>query len=123
MVQHFPQSDDRTCIYFTFSGLDKLPDDTEAPGLGGTLDYKCTEQSEVVSNTSSNTYTLKCEIHSKDEDPFYELKFDVDIWPKCEEDDGSSRRKRQVIPLQYQYINVVVDVMFYSNETQKQEVW
>ena len=49
-------------------------------------------------------YTLKCEIRPMDEDPFYELKFDVDIWPKCEEDDGLSRKKRQVIPLHYQYI-------------------
>ena len=91
--------------------------------MGQTLDYTCVDTDETLSNSTSDTFTITCEILPLENDPFYEMNFNFDIWPKCDIPESNRRKKRQIIPLQYQYINVIVDVQFKEyNLTTEDEV-
>ena len=53
-------------IIYLHSGLSPQPEDTVAPGLYQTLDYTCNDLSEILLNTSSNTFTITCGIFPLD---------------------------------------------------------
>ena len=100
-----------------YTGIAPQIDGITAPGPGEPLVYICNENNEKIQNTTTNLFQVICGVYPTDVDPFFELKYDFDVWPQCKEPQNRKRKKRQIIPKQYQYINVVVDVQFKSSNT------
>ena len=100
-----------------YTGIAPQIDGITAPGPGEPLVYICNENNEKIQNTTTNLFQVICGVYPTDVDPFFVLKYDFDVWPQCKEPQNRKRKKRQIIPKQYQYINVVVDVQFKSSNT------
>jgi hypothetical protein len=100
------------------SKMDGQVGGTADPGVGGTLTFACTDNTEVLDDGSgANTYTVTCSAYETLAAPWYEVKFNAlpADYPKCQA--AATRKKRQIVPVQYQYINVLVDVQFLSPNT------
>ena len=93
------------------SNMNAQPQDTAAPKVGETLTYTCKDS--LTLDNDEEPFNITCKAFPTEADPWYEVKFDEnnpETWPKC----SSSRKKRQIVPRLYQYINVVIDVQFKS---------
>ena len=107
------------------SNIGAQPEATEKPKLNEFLTYKCAEDSDVLdTDGQNNEFKVFCKIQSSDTEPYYQVMMAIEDWPTCQQpqsEDGSEdeatneapsqdRRKRQIEPKMYQYINVVVDL-------------
>ena len=110
------------------SKIGAQPEDTEEPKLNQFMTYKCTEDSDVLdTDGQSIEVNIYCKIQSTDTEPYYQVTLDIENWPTCQAPEGGSedgseaqpeapsnsdqnRKKRQIEPKIYQYINVVVDL-------------
>ena len=106
------------CIVPTMDDSNMIPDPIVGSelSLGGILTLNCNE-SEALED-GSTSFTTVCKSFETDTDPNYEVKFSADQseWPKtCTSTNQNSRKKRQIIPILYSYINVIIDVQF-NNE-------
>ena len=104
------------------------PDPEEGAGtetsVGESLNYNCKTDHELEDGATS--YKVTCAAVPKDGG--YEVKFDKapEEWEKCAAKSEKRRKKREmkidgVVPLHYQYINVVIDVQF-SDEQEYADV-
>lgn len=87
--------------------------------LGESVTFQC--NTDFVLADDSNSHTITCQAESDGNGGFQMAFSNTDPWPECTSSATSKRKKREmkidgVLPRQYQYINVVIDLQF-SNES------
>ena len=107
------------------SNFKAQPESTENLKPNEILTYECGDATHVLdTDETKNKINVTCKLQSSDTAPFYKVTMAIEDWPTCQSVQSSdteagepetvaektSRKKRQVVPKTYQYINVVVDL-------------
>ena len=108
------------------SNFKPQPEDMENLKPNEILTYECADATHVLdTDENNNKINVTCKLQSSDTSPYYQVTMAIEDWPICQsaqdlaeapsgepesEDTGTGRKKRQIVPKTYQYINVVVDL-------------
>ena len=111
------------------SNFKPQPEDMENLKPNEILTYECADATHVLdTDENNNKINVTCKLQSSDTSPYYQVTMAIEDWPICQsasvsesgepESEDTGRKKRQIVPKTYQYINVVVDLqlMQYDEE-------